>query len=251
MLPALASALATRSATDTTPDADNGFSATANCHQDEHVVSGGFRLPGEGQVTVSRAKEERRWKVIADGEGPLTVFAYCGGKGTTHHSAKLTVPGKVGVSESLAARCDSDETLVSGGYETVDAQPGEHDLVPFKSRRSGDRRWKVTVFNDADVPTKLKVFAYCQRNVEVKVRSTQSAPITTETFGSATAECNQGEELLSGGYTTTPKSDFSNETGPDHFYTRSFRSAKRSWTVRAHNYSDVAGRITTFAYCKA
>ncbi len=178
------------------------------------------------------------------------MFAYCtGGQGVFRSFRSETVPGPAGTKESVAARCDANKSLVSGGYETVDADPGTHDLVAFKSRRTGDRTWKVTVFNDSDTPSKLKVFAYCKRDVDVKVRS-NSDPIASDQSDSATARCHRGESLLSGGYTTTPKSDYANTTGPDLFYTGSYKSGRRAWTAAAHNYSDVAGRITTFVYCK-
>ena len=225
--------------------------ATAECKNREHLVSGGFSLPDEGQVSISRAPHGQRWTATADGDPPLTVFAYCtGGRGVSRHSDSETVPGPAGTQKTVAAHCDANESLVSGGYETVDADAGIHDLVAFKSRRAGDRRWKVAVFNDSDTASRLKVFAYCRRDVDVKVRSKQSDQIHSDQPGSATARCHRGEALVSGGYITTPKSDYGNTTGPDLFYTGSYRSSRRAWTAAAHNYSDVAGRITTLAYCK-
>jgi hypothetical protein len=223
--------------------------ATAECKDGERLVSGGFSLPDEGQVTISRAKRQG-WTATADGDPPLTVFAYCTtGRGISRHSNGETVPGPAGTQQTVAAHCDADETLVSGGYETVDADPGTHDLVAFKSRLTGNRTWKVTVFNDSDTASKLRVFAYCRRDVNVKVRS-EIDPIGANQSGSASARCHRGEALLSGGYITTPKADYQNTTGPDLFYTGSYRSGRRAWTAAAHNYSDVAGKITTFVYCK-
>lgn len=245
-VPSLAWGLKTRTATAPTLPGK----ATAECKDGERVVSGGFSLPDEGQVTIARAKRQR-WTATADGDPPLTVFAYCtGGRGVSQHSDSETVPGPAGTKKTVAAHCDANESLVSGGYETVGADPGIHDLVAFKSRRAGDRTWKVTVFNDADTASRLKVFAYCKREVDVKERSKQSDQIHSDQSGSATARCHRGEALISGGYITTPKSDYENTTGPDLFYTGSYRSGRRAWTAAAHNYSDVAGRITTFVYCK-
>ena len=224
--------------------------ATAKCKDGERVVSGGFRLPDEGQVTISRAAKGQGWTATADGEPPLTVFAYCtAGQGVSRRSHSEIVPGPAGTQKTVAAHCGVNKSLVSGGYETVDADPGTHDLVAFKSRRAGDRKWKVTVFNDSDTPSRLRVFAYCLRDVDVKVRS-NTDPIGQDQSDSATARCHRGEALLSGGYITTPKSDYGNTTGPDLFYTGSYRSGRRAWTAGAHNYSDVAGRITTFVHCR-
>lgn len=244
-VPSLAWGLKTRTATAPTLPGK----ATAKCKDGERLVSGGFSLPDEGQVTISRAKRQG-WTATADGDPPLTVFAYCTtGRGVSRHSNSETVPGPAGTQQTVAAHCDANESLVSGGYETVDADPGTHDLVAFKSRRAGDRRWKVTVFNDSDTASKLRVFAYCKRDVDVKVRS-KSDPIGANQSGSVTARCHRGEGLLSGGYITTPKSDYNNTTGPDLFYTRSYRSGRRAWTAAAHNYSNIAGRITTSVHCK-
>jgi hypothetical protein len=245
-VPSLAWGLKTRTATNPVLPGK----ATAKCKDGERLVSGGFRLPDEGQVTISRAAKGQRWTATADGEPPLTVFAYCtGGQGISRRSHSEIVPGPAGTKRSVAAHCGANKSLVSGGYETVDADPGTHDLVAFKSRRTGGRRWKVTVFNDSDTPSRLRVFAYCKRDVDVKERS-NGDPIGPDQSGSATARCHRGEALLSGGYTTTPKSDYQNTTGPDLFYTGSYRSGRRAWTAAAHNYSDIAGRIKTFVYCK-
>jgi hypothetical protein len=245
-VPSLAWGLKTRTATNPVLPGK----ATAKCGDGERLVSGGFSMPDGGQVTISRAAKGQRWTATADGNPPLTVFAYCtGGRGVSRHHHSETVPGPSGTRKTVAAHCDANQSLVSGGYETVNSEPGTHDLVAFKSRRAGDRTWKVTVFNDSDTASTLKVFAYCKRHVDVKARS-KSDPVGPNQPGSATARCHRGETLLSGGYTTTPRSDYGNTTGPDLFYTGSYRSGRRAWTAAGHNYSDVAGRITTFVYCK-
>jgi hypothetical protein len=100
-------------------------------------------------------------------------------------------------------------------------------------------------------PGSLEAFAYCERGVVIKVRSSTSAPIPDGGDSSATARCHKGETLLSGGYTTKPKPDWFNTFGPDFFYNASYRSGKHSWIASAHNYSNVAGTITAFAYCEA
>ncbi len=54
---------------------------------------------------------------------------------------------------------------------------------------------------------------------------------------------------MAGGYTTTPTPDYDNDTGPDIFYSASYQFAAGSWIVSGHNFSNVAGKITAFAYC--
>jgi hypothetical protein len=245
-VPSLAWGLKTRTATNPVLPGK----ATAKCKDGERLVSGGFSMPDGGQVTISRAAKGQRWTATADGSPPLTVFAYCtGGRGVSRHRHSETVPGPGGTQKTVAAHCDANQSVVSGGYETVNSEPGTHDLDAFKSRRAGDRTWKVTVFNDSDTASTLRVFAYCKRNVDVKVRSKRD-PVGPDQLGSPTARCHRGEALLSGGYTTTPKSDWGNLAGPDVFYTGSYRSGRRAWTATGHNYSNVGGKIKTFVYCK-
>jgi hypothetical protein len=174
------------------------------------------------------------------------VYAYCTkGKGVKRRSSTKNVPPYDGAAAKNKAKCDSGHTLVSGGYANED---GFIEAI-HKSRRKSDRTWGVSAFNNGDA-TDFEVFAYCQRNVDVVVRSARSDPIPDNSNGSATARCHRGEELLSGGYTTTPKADYSNKTGPDFYYHRSSRQGEKAWKAKARNYSDIAGRITAFAYCK-
>jgi hypothetical protein len=95
---------------------------------------------------------------------------------------------------------------------------------------------------------------YCARGVTVKVRSSSTSIVAQGSVepgtGSATASCHKGETLLAGGYTTTPTPDYFDMTGPDLFYNASHRTAVRSWTASASNYSAAAGKLTAFAYCE-
>jgi Tfp pilus assembly major pilin PilA len=250
--PGSASALKTRSLT--TTSVDNGvLTATAKCKQGERIVSGGFSGHEESFATESRAAKGQKWivRLLDFSLTPsLTVDAYCAKRGRVsrhkHTDDAAATPDEPSQSK---AKCDSKETIISGGYKLVSATAGENSPV-FSTRRTGKRAWSSAAFVD-DVPGTLTTFAYCRKNAEVNVRSQQSDPIGTDEKGSVTARCHKGEKLLSGGYTTTPDSDFNNDTGPDLFYYRSSRSGPRSWTAAAHNYSDIPGQITTFVYCKS
>ena len=248
-----ASGLVARSATDATPNGDGMLVATAKCPGRKHVVSGGFKAEDNAVPVVSRAVGDRKWTVhlFPGSTEALKTVAYCGARRVSRHSKTKAADADTQVANKVAAKCDRGESVVSGGFRLIDTPPGDLDNNPvFKSRRTGKRTWGVSAFVD-EPPAKVKAFAYCTRHLDVKVRSNQSDPIPTEGASDATASCHRSETLLSGGYTTTPKSDFSNDTGPDFFYFRSLRSGSRSWTATAHNYSDIAGQITTFAYCKA
>jgi hypothetical protein len=147
---------------------------------------------------------------------------------------------------TATARCASGETLVSGEYAFVPSS-GQSTTTSFRDYAASASKWTaMAVFLTR--PAKLAAFAYCERGVVVKVRSSSSASIPHESDGSATARCHKGETLLSGGYTTTPTPDWHDTAGPDLFYSGSFRSGVRSWTAAAINYG-TSGKITAFAYC--
>jgi hypothetical protein len=254
--PAGAMALTKHSATATIPNSDGTLVATAKCGAHEHVVSGGFKSPNASgsAAIVSRAVHGNSWTVVLYPEvPPLTTYAYCARKGgiSIH---KKTVTAKTGTTApypntTATARCASAETVVSGGYVMSPTSATGANSPTYRDYASSARKWKVT--SAFENPGSLEAFAYCERGVVIKVRSSTSAPIPPDNGdGSATARCHKGETLLSGGYTTKPKPDWENTFGPDFFYNSSYRSGKRSWTASAHNYSNVAGTITAFAYCK-
>lgn len=250
-VPTGATALTTHSATSSTPNSNGQLVATAKCGAGEHVVSGGFTDSGTGATAVvSRAIHGDSWTVHTDGFA-LTTYAYCARKGPalSTHEAQVT-----GVSPppntTATVSCASGQTLVSGGYGFLNSTPSDQNgSTAYADYAASAREWKVTSAF-AHVPVTLAAFAYCQRGVDVRVRSSSSAPIHEDGDGSATASCHKGETLLAGGYTTTPTPDWDNTSGPDLFYNASYRSGSRSWTARAHNYSNHSGKITAFAYCK-
>ena len=252
LLPASASALKVRTASDSTANAHGLLKATAQCKPNEHVVSGGFRAPDQGYAFVSRAKGPSAWTVVAENvDLSLTAFAYCTNRlENSVRSESKRVSPPAGTRVNAKATCPRRKAAVSGGYAIIDPDAKAHDLVVFNLRRKGKRSWGVSAFNDVDTQTTLKVFAYCVRGVDVEVRSARSEPVPRDTAGSGTARCRDGEELLSGGFKTSPKPDYQNDLGPDFFYFDSWRPGTRSWKASGINYSDVAGRITAFAYCR-
>jgi hypothetical protein len=250
--PAGAMALTTHSATDDTQNANGQLVATAKCGAGEHVVSGGYKGSDSGGAVVSRAIHGDSWTVhlypgLTD---TLTTYAYCARSGRIATHANQATGVAPPPSTTVNASCASGETLVSGGYAFLATPPSTQDgAATYKDYAASAHNWKVTVAFE-DVPADIKAFAYCQRDVDVKVRSKTSDPIPDEGVGSVKASCHEGETLLAGGYTTTPKPDWDNNAGPDLFYFASHRSGSRSWTASAHNYSSVAGSITAFAYCE-
>jgi hypothetical protein len=251
--PTGAMALTTHSATSSTKNSNLQLVATAKCGAGEHVVSGGFKDSTTGATAVvSHAVHGDSWTVHTDGTTLLTTYAYCGRKGPALSTHETQVPGVAPPpNTTAAARCASGQTLVSGGYGFLATSPStQNGSTAYGDYAASSRGWKLTAAFES-VPVTLAVFAYCQPGVNVKVRSKSGAPIPADGDGSASASCHKGETLLAGGYTTTPKPDWNNSSGPDLFYNASYRSGSRSWTARAHNFSNVSGSITAFAYCEA
>jgi hypothetical protein len=246
-------ALVERSATDTTANADNLLSATAKCHQDEHVISGGYESSPQATAVTSRAAKGEKWTAkVVEGDTPdLTVYAYCSeGRGVSRHDKTVRGQPEPTEATNVSARCASNEHLVSGGFQIIDKASQLGNSPVFKSRPAGksERTWGVSAFID-NPPAKVRAYAYCQRHIDVKVRSLETSAITQGSTGAGFAECAKGETLLSGGYSTAPESDFDNADGPDFFYFASRRMDPDEWWARLHNYGQ-AGQLTVSALCK-
>ena len=267
-VPSAAMALTTHSATTSTVNPNGFLVAKARCGANERVVSGGYKssvTDPSGVAVASRAVRGDAWKVrywTSLTLETLTAYAYCAHKGQLPISKQVTtVTAQAGPINNVAtASCASGQTLLSGGYSLLAPQPHEENSPVYRDYAASARKWRVMAVLKK-VPGQLEAFAYCSPGVTVKVRSasTTLAPFggpaevgagPTGDSGSATARCHAGETLLAGGYTTTPKPDWDNHTGPDFFYSGSYRSGRRSWTASATNYSNVAGTLTVFAYCR-
>lgn len=256
--PTSAMALSTHSATTSTPNTDGQLVATAKCAANEHVVSGGFSTPSPFDVFGDVASRAVRggWKVSfwPSGTTTLTTYAYCAPNGQlslSRHENQVTA-GAAPSNSVATATCASGQALISGGWTYSPSTVGENSPT-YRNYAKSASKWTVMSAIELEVTpaANLTAFAYCGRKVVVKVRSASSAiadGTTSATMGSATVSCHRGEMLLAGGYTTTPTPDWDN-TGPDLFYSASYRSGRRSWTASASNYGGV-GTITAFAYCE-
>jgi hypothetical protein len=254
--PSGAMALTTHSATTSTLNTAGQLVATAKCGANARVVSGGYKTSDTsdpGGAVVSRAVKPG-WTVrfYPFGADTLTTYAYCAPTGqfslSKHENNVAAKPRVKGhANTTVTARCAAGETLVSGGYAFLPSS-SQSNSPTYRDYSPSGGKW--TVMSDFNTtPAMLAAFAYCGRGVVVKVRSSSSASIPPGGDGSARASCHREETLLAGGYTTTPTPDVFNSTGPDLFYSGSHRSGAHSWTASAHNFSSVAGKIQTFAYC--
>jgi hypothetical protein len=222
----------------------NGFKAIAQCPSGQHVISGGFNAVAGSSVPVSRALGDDSWLVRAFDPG-FTGYAYCSKTlRTSRVHESVDVPGPVNL--HVTPTCPSTKNVLAGGWRMSD--PGTRSNAPiFSSFPASARKWSVVGLVDS-APATLKAWAYCAVAPEAKVR-TGTASISSQEDATATASCQSGEELMGGGYETTPTPDWNNTTGPDTFVNQSYRSGALDWTVAARNYSSVGGTLTAYAVC--
>ena len=145
----------------------------ARCKRGTEAFSSGFSDVGDPEARPliayeSRRTSKRRWTVAAsntDGQtGALEVHVYCRkaeGLRVADRTETLSAPGPVDA--DVAARCQRNERVVSGGFasDTVPL-PGKGRLVDITaSRKAGKRKWRISV---AAIGTDVAItaYAYCE-----------------------------------------------------------------------------------------
>lgn len=229
------------------------IAGVAKCKPGQRVISGGFVAPNTGAaVAVNRAKGKRGWKVLAFNIDSLSVRAHCS-KTLKPLTKKKQISFEGHDQRGSKAKCPGSTSVASGGW-----QYAEHtDNSPvYTSKPLRGSAWKVYAASDAASTDAITAYAYCLKHVKLKVRSA-SRSIGTDSVGraagpgdrTARTSCKHGETRYGGGFATSPKPDFSNTSGPDTFFNVAAGSGARGWKVSAHNYSQVAGKLTAIAIC--
>lgn len=239
---------ATALSTVTTKGVEKGdvWVGEATCPKGKRVVSGGFQLPNRSSVPLNRRQGARTWGVIGqDTDGPLTVFAYCSSRLAPRIESGTGPISATSEEGRAVARCANGATAVAGGWEFEDELADNQ--TTFTSYGGGGRAWKVSVGSGDSA--EVTAFAYCLRGDGLEARMKTGGRIAPEGNGQASARCRRGEELLGGGFKTTPRPDYSNNMGPDFFFHRTHRAGARGWLAAAHNYSSIAGRIKLSLIC--
>ena len=227
---------------------------TAECEKGR-ALSGGFLAPlpgGDKPVMLpldSTMESETGWRLRARNtgtSGKATAYVYCK-RGApalgTATAVNVIAADEVG---TLGAECPVGQEAVAGGFDTPD---GVTHLLA--SRRTGERTWAVTFFNNSGAPQAYTAFAYC--DASQPGLATRSKAITTdgiqERFGqSVTAKCKRSQDLRSGGFEI--ERDL---TGPAEEHDRglvhaSRLSGDRGWRVTA--FAIVGNpELTAYAYC--
>jgi hypothetical protein len=147
----------------------------------------------------------------------------------------------------VKAKCRQGTKVVSGGFAAEFSDPPVN--FPFieldTSRRSGERTWRTSGFNDGNAAGELTSFAYCRDQGIVSVRDTVSAPVGD--FVTATAKCPRGTKVISGGLEGSPIDLVG--TTPVLYISESRRAGKRTWEGSAHSNGNEPGHLTAVANC--
>jgi hypothetical protein len=234
----------------------------ARCPTGSEAVSGGFAnpdfdpSPSTPQIFPFNSLRggDRVWKASGFNQesesGTFTVFGYCDRHepGLKAKSKETTLaPGELG---SATARCPRGSEAVSGGFSNPDfgnfVSPSA-DILPTRSKRVGERRWKATGYNQGDAPGILVAFAYCDKLQPGLSTRSKDVQITSEATGSATAKCPKGHGAVAGGFDGHAVDTIPIGARGAFTYT-SKRRITRGWKASAQAFGD--STLTSFAYCK-
>jgi hypothetical protein len=146
-------------------------SGSVKCGKNKVAVSGGYAsvdpLPGFGPLASKRAGK-RKWKVKAYGAiapSELIVFVYCDKSKPKLKTKSASVSVAANEDGTATAKCKKGSNLVSGGFNGPDAAPDEPTgaaIYPYESRRTGERKWTASGWNDEEDGT-FVVYAYCEK----------------------------------------------------------------------------------------
>ena len=259
---ALASAALSEHSKDVTIPALTDKTATASCPSGTEAVSGGFASPGfdpqfNGASIIpfgSRRAGNDAWTVdgknfsVGDTSGKMFSYVYCDKHGPNLAVAKKTTTIASNDNGSAAAKCPRGSEAFSGGWQSPKNVTGDNAFFAFTSKRAGDRKWKVTAFNDDNTNSHdLKVFAYCDKRQPGLVERSKS------TDGRGRSEDLSGAEMPERAPGSLGRL---RERHRQHSVRRCVQFASRrisqsTWKTSAYGNGDSAtdSPITAFVYC--
>lgn len=221
---------------------DDTFGGRADCAPGQHVVSGGY-VTEEGQTaTLNHAiDKERAWVAVAVGVNAIQVTANCSDDLNPTEVTGDDTAGRTRLGKPKA-KCPRGKSVVSGGWEY--AVDDENSPV-YSSAPTSGRTWGLVAASDGR--DTIRAFGYCLK-VDVKQRTGRNKRVAPGADQTAKANCKRANDLLGGGFLTSPKPDWLNTDGPDPFFSATTRVGA-PWLVRAHNFSSVSGKIKAVATC--
>jgi hypothetical protein len=243
----------------TTVGVEQNGKANAKCPRGSEAISGGFASPGFDPTLgggprlfhfTSKRGGDRKWKTRSHnfgGEsGKLKSIAYCD---TSEPNLKVETKTKAVDAQSngsATAKCPSGSEAISGGWAPKGPIADDEELFAWESRRKGDRKWKVSAFNNANTSAPLAAYAYCDEHGPNLKAKSDKVNVAEAQKRSAKANCKHGEKAYSGGY--KGKVD-GQADGP--FAIGSKRTGGGDWKGQAFfNGSGGPAPFKVYAYCK-
>ena len=127
---------------------------------------------------------------------------------------------------------------MAGGFAAPGFDPtyDGRSILPFTSKRVGDRRWKTRGhnFSESGQRGRLISFAYCDTHQPALSFRTKIVSLRSGSPGAATARCPRGTEAVSGGFRSPDAAGGERQV----FGVASRRVGDRKWKVFAYNNDD-------------
>jgi hypothetical protein len=173
--------------------------------------------------------------------------------------ASTTVPGPSGATRTVTVSCPKGTRALGGGYRLPNVNAGRSNitaLLPYISRRVGQRRWKVAAYKvgNGTRPVALVAFVRCQGGIPPLV-SAHARRNLVGTGGSggffsgnASAHCPSGSKPVSGGFQASVNGLSAGGDAPAEVILASYRRSA-TWRIKAIRIASGHGRLTAFAYC--
>ena len=234
-------------------------SVSAKCGRGSEAVAGGFVAPGfEPTFTgrsilpvASKRTSDRKWKTkgynfSATQSGKLKSIAYCDTQepNLNVRSKTTTLPAQPSTG-SATAKCPRGSEAVSGGWATPDGQ-GEDAPFAYESRRKGERKWKVSAFNNDNANAqRLVAYAYCDNHGPDLRAKSDKVNVPAGEKRSAKAKCRHGSKAYSGGFKGQVDP---NASGPFAFTSK--RTGGGDWQAKAAGNNSGTHKFKVYAYCK-
>jgi hypothetical protein len=237
-------------------------SVTAKCKKGTKAISGGFDAELSTSVMEapfmlpleSRKKGGRGWESRAanagGGSGTLTSFAYCRDEKVKRRTDETTVGTADPQTGTATAKCPNGTKAIAGGFDgpEVSFTSDSPFIIPFESRRSSKREWRVSARNFGDFPGILTAQVICHEGDALKGADV-STTAKDDGFYDLVATCKRGNRAVSGGFDSTLSPQ--GEGGP--WVITSHRQGKRRWAVSFFvSYFDSVSpaTFTAYAYCE-
>jgi hypothetical protein len=253
----------------TTIAADSNGKANARCPRGSEAVSGGFAAPGFDPTFAQRAilphkskrGDDRKWKTQDHNFGTqsakLKSIVYC-----DTHMRNLRVvsedePVPSLTTDWVTVPCPVGSVAVSGGWASAYGQDGGN--VVHMSRRKGERKWKVSAFNQDRTDTEeLVAYAYCDKHGPNLRATSANVNVPSGEKRSAKANCRDGEKAYSGGFKGEVggprdrggrlRRPSSIAAGPFAFTSK--RTGGGDWKGKAVGNGRGTHQFKVYAYCK-